>query len=99
MHLKQLKRKLSSKLVSQGAIFRKALFKELAQPAQQKVQHQIYIAEKLLFQVRYYVVPKCGTTNQIRGGVFLKYVAFCERSTICQWKVYEVGSFSVKYGI
>lgn len=31
--------------------------------------------EKLLFQVRYYVVPKCGTTNEIREGAFLKYDA------------------------
>ena len=40
----------------------------------EKVWRQIYIEEKLLFQVRYYVVPKCGTTNQIGGGgVFLKH--------------------------
>ena len=34
----------------------------------EKVWRQIYIEEKLLFQVRYYVVPKCGTTNQMGGG-------------------------------
>ena len=42
----------------------------------EKVWCQIYIEEKLLFQVRYNVVPKCGTTNQMGrggGGGFLKH--------------------------
>ena len=78
----------------------KLYLKSSLNPPNDKVSNtRFYIAEKLLFQVTHYVVPKCGTTNQIKGGVFLKYVAFCERNTICEWKVYEVGSFSIKYGM
>ena len=47
----------------------------------EKVWRQIYIEEKLLFQVRYYVVPKCGTTNQMGGGEF----SWSMKTKLCQY--------------
>ena len=46
----------------------------------EKVWRQIYIEEKLLFQVRYYVVPKCSTTNQM-GGEF----SWSMKTKLCQY--------------